>query len=431
MMKNFRIRRLIFGSSLIIAISSILTSCSYHNVMVGDAITFSDDAETSYQHEKKLFGLIKNQSHPITIYGSTKKFNKERDAASALATLNDNEYYKLKSQIWDIPQGENTAGLYALDLGLDRVRYVRNKILKRDRNTKFYIVYLTDGLDNISLQVARNNKQTYARNLDKYKKKIDRKKKNIMGILRREQQCFQIFPMAFVGKDLQEIQKENNLTDSDFEKYLRDELNIFRGSSKGWETPEVLLAKDWEELQEKFQNIFASASYNFYVPKGYLGHEIRMTLTSDDYDSIVLTGMYRKNFLGKHFLENVNLNAYTNEGNEANIGINLKNEITNTIDKIIATNFRDKKSTISWFSLPNIIKDEKNLKILSAKQHYQNGTIWSYNSEYDSKAKAMANTYFLFIADGSKSLGNQRKGEEEMLSTLLETIKNTFIYVQE
>lgn len=417
--------------ALCLFLSVLLSSCSYHNVLIGDAITFSDEAQTSYKYEKDALGLTNSQSEPIVIYGSTQKYSKERDAAASKATLNEQGYYKLKSKISDIPQGENTAGLYALDLGLDRIKYVRNKVLKKDRNTKFYIVYLTDGLDNISLQVAQNNKQTLARNINSYKNQIEKKKKNVMGMLRKEQQCFQIFPMAFIGKDLQEIQKENKLSDLEFEKYLRNELEVFRGSSKGWEKPEVLLAKEWQDLEEKFQNIFASSSYGFYIPKGYIGNEIRMTLKSDDNDSIIISGLYKKNFFGKHFLENVSIKGFDENGNEKDIYVSYDKENTKQIEKIIATNYRDKKSTISWFSIPNIVKDEQNLKIESAKQHYKNGSIWSYNSEYNSNAKALANTYVLFIADGSKSLGEQRSGEEEMLISLLETIKNTFVYIEE
>jgi len=66
----------------------------------------------------------------------------------------------MNQNIRDLPSGENTAAYYALDKGLDRIQSMqKSKLMEKDPNTKYYIVFLTDGLDNISPELAKRDKQ--------------------------------------------------------------------------------------------------------------------------------------------------------------------------------------------------------------------------------------------------------------------------------
>ena len=73
----------------------------------------------------------------------------------------DNEISALGEAIYALPSGENTAAFYALDIALDRVAAVqKNKnLMEGDPNTRYYIVFFTDGLDNISTILAERNRR--------------------------------------------------------------------------------------------------------------------------------------------------------------------------------------------------------------------------------------------------------------------------------
>ena len=383
------------------AVVVLLSSCATtHEIMLADFISFSDDAETSYDYQKGPFKNILKQSHPYYIYNGKYQYSQAsmlKDKLSSIA-------YK---------SGKNTAGYYALDLGLDRIRWVRTHRLRGDINAKYYIIYFTDGLDNTSAATAKINHQGYYKNLEQYAKKLNKKKERIMGF-GKKQPCFQIYPMAYIGEDLQQIGQANKLDSTGLVNWLDSTMQVFRGASKGWEEPEVILASNWENLAFDLADKFTSSSYKFYIPKGYLDKKVRMTIQDVHGNETIIEGIYSKDWTGKYFLKDVKLGGGLTVGQTGNI---------TKLDKVISVNNYEKQSNKSWFELNNLRYNGKNYKVTFAKQDYEEGKMWLYNSEYDNAASAAVDTYLLFISDVSSSLGSDgRTQESKMLLDFFELI---------
>lgn len=370
----------------------LMASCATtHEIMLADVITFADDANTSYTYRKGPFKNLFRQSQPYEVYKNG-KYNRKEAAA-----------VKGKLDAIATTSGFNTAGYYALDLGLDRVKYVRKKVLKGDKQTRYYIIYLTDGLDNTSVQVAKNNRQGNYKNEQQYIKKLDKKKSKLMGG-GKNQQCFQIYPMLYIGDDLTKIQKQNKMNDTQFLNWAAEQMKPFEGASKGWEKQDAMLATDWTNLAEQLEEKFTSASYEFYVPKGYLNKRVRMTLHDENGVETTIEGFYTKKG-GKYILKEVELKGGLSSktgqtGNRSNLSV------------VTSFNNDDKKSDKSWFKVENLNCNGQNYKVytgsnpdLAPKQDYLDKNYWLFNSEYEKSARASVNTYILFVADVSASLG--------------------------
>ncbi|MBO7234693.1 MAG: hypothetical protein J6V13_06870 [Paludibacteraceae bacterium] len=407
------------------AVVVLLSSCATtHEIMLADFISFSDDAETSYNRKSRY-----NQGKPYILYeGETK--NKKGDVIATGKGMDRGQISKMTGKLKSVArlEGENTAGYYALDLGLERVKYVRKKILKKDKLTKFYIIYITDGLDNISVQTAKNNKRGSYKTLDAYIKKLNKRKSRLMGS-GKDQQCFQIYPLGLIGEDMKRIGEDNTMSKEELTKWMSEYMEGFRGSSKGWETPEVTLADSWDTLQKEFIEKFTSSRYQFYIPKGYLNKRVRMTLTDEEEgNQTFVEGTYKKKG-GKYILADVELK-------ENLVSNTAKNGPEYEFEEIKAFNNANKKDKMSWFAIENLSRDGKPYKVYLGngdrrdpkaprqqfqevndkdinKKHSNNaaGERWIFNSEYDGKAHAGVNTYVLFIADVSKSIGEV--GEED------------------
>ena len=410
----------LFKAFLCLSFILVLESCATkHKIMLADVITFSDDAQASYLTSNKA-----QQLPPYVIYQEDEVDNISEDNYKVDGA------FALKKQLMNFKkmQGKNTAGYYAMDLGLDRVKYVKNKILKGDKQSKFYIIYITDGLDNISVQTAKNHNKGNYISLAQYIEKQNQKKKKLMGG-GKEQQLFQIYPMVFLGDDLKQIQKANNMTDAQFKEWMLKNMEGFTGASQGWNAPRPMLSENWDSLAFELKDKFTAASYEFYIPKGYLNKRIRMTL-HDDYSPshrTYIEGVFTKKG-NKYMLKNVELKngLFSNLDKEGN-----KNggRLTN-FSKILSFNNDDAKATESWFRIENLSfeydknkeKSSKNYKVYTGsekdfvpKQEYEDGGFWLYNSEYDGSAFATVNTYILFVADVSSSLGEEGPKKESDL----------------
>lgn len=425
------------------AVVVLLSSCATtHEIMLADFINFSDDAETSYDRKSRY-----NQGKPYILYeGETK--NKKGDVIATGKGMDRGQINKLTGKLKSVRrlEGENTAGYYAMDLGLERVKYVRKKILKKDKLTKFYIIYVTDGLDNISVQTAKNNKRGSYKTLDAYIKKLNKRKKRLMGC-GKDQQCFQIYPLGLIGEDMNRIGEDNNMTKEELTKWMSEYMEGFRGSSKGWETPEVTLADNWDTLRTEFIDKFTSSRYQFYIPKGYLNKRVKMTLTDEEGGiQTYVEGTYKKKG-GKYILADVYLGRKL-------MSNTAKEGPKNIFKEIKAFNNANKKDKMSWFAIENLSRDGKPYKVYlgdgdrrdpkAPKQHFlevnnkdvkkkhSNNSVDGrliFNSEYDGKAHAGVNTYVLFIADVSKSIGEVgeedggKAKESDTLEKIFEVIK--------
>ena len=149
-MEKLFITKVLLITTILLAFFSCATVRK--NSLMGDVIGFSDDVQISFQKESKS----KKQLLPYNLLTLTGKIDMDKF-------------------IRNIPDGQNTVGYYALDIALDRVKYVRNKVMHKDPETKYYIILLTDGLDNGSTVAAANHHKGNYKDIDGYVKKLNKK----------------------------------------------------------------------------------------------------------------------------------------------------------------------------------------------------------------------------------------------------------------
>ena len=392
----------IFTKAFMIAISVMCVSCATkHKAILGDAIRFSDEVETSYTHKDGKFKNLSHQSAPFELYKGGYE--------------NPEQVGKLKGFINRDHSGRNTAGYYALDLGLDRVSYVRRHQFKNDPNTKYYIIYMTDGLDNTSVQVARNHKDLWFINKEKaYVKHIQRKVKNAMGAFSLNQNTFKIFPIMFIGNDVQENMKKRGYnTIDEIKKGAADVMKGYRGASKGTVAPEVILGTDFNEITKDFEEMFASSGFEFLVPSGYRGKRIRMNLENEKGEKIQVEGKLTKEWF---------MWCLTDITYPKNVTLTDQRPLYRgkPLKKLFARNRKDLKAANAKFRLDDIKLDGKNYKVVAATQEY--GKYYDVNTEFDALKRDNSDAYILLIMDESRSLGDQAKNERKAMSDIVDII---------
>lgn len=387
------------------AVTLITTSCAVqHEAILGDAIRFSDDAYSSYSHSKGIFKNLKYQSVPYKLYYQ--------------GSVRNEDIQKMKDFIRADHQGKFTAGYYALDLGLDRVRYIRKNYFKHDQNTKFYIIYMTDGLDNTSVQVAKNNKQIFFTNrAEGYAKHIQRKIKRTMGVFKIRQNTFKIFPMMFLGNDIMSNMNKRGLTSiEDIKNAVKEDMKYYRGSSKGTSTPEVLLGTNFLEITQDFEEMFESSGFDFYVPVGYRGENIRMNLEDADGKEIQIEGTLKK----KWFMWCLTNIKYPNNVTIPDQRLLYRGK---PLKELYASNRNDMKATQANFRMDDIKLNGKNFKVSYTSQDH--GKYYETNSEYDAYKRNNNDAYVLLIMDESGSLGDQTQAEKNAMQDILDIIMKT------
>jgi len=387
---------------LFLPIFVFLSSCrTTHEAIMGDVIRFSDDVTTTYDYKDGKFKNLSFQSEPIKLYGEK--------------GVNKGEVSKMKNFIHKDHRANATSGYYALDLGIDRVKYVRKHQFKHDPNTKYYIVYMTDGLDNASVQLAKNKKQIWFINSEeRYVKHIQKKIKNAMGIFKSKQNTFQIFPMMFIGQDmLDNFSKRGLQTKEERIKAANDYMQSYRGASKGTLTPEVILGEDFKDITRGFEEMFKSAGYEFYIPKGYNKRKVRMTLVNDKKEEIQIEGVLKKKWFKW---------CFTDITYPSNVTIPDK-RVINAGDKLKELYaYNDNKDLHAKFRIDEIKLDGKNYVVKNATQEHEHSGFYETNTEYDANQLANTNAYVLLIMDESTSLGNKTKDEQKAMEDILNII---------
>lgn len=386
MLKNFTNQR-VAKAVLLLLIAFAFSSCATQreNRLMGDVIGFSDDIQTSFTYDKGIFGLFQTQSEPYNLF-----LKNERDA--------------MDDFIYDIPEGQNTAGYYALDVALDRIKYVRKKFMHKDPETKYYIIFLTDGLDNVSEVVARKNHQSYNKNIDSYIKKIDKKKKRIMGC-GSKQDYFQIYPILFTGGDLEQMRKDNHMSEADFKVFVTNQMEGYRGASKGTEVPPALSGRDLNALVKEFEEKFSIQGFEFHVPKGYLGKRVRMTLTDRNGQKATIEGTYEKTFFN-YIFRDITFSPGLVSGSVSNGGT-------------IKAKSNDRNSLLTLFMMDALKLNGKPFRIAHVEQHYQQSGLYVPNSEYEAQADSRKNAYVLMIIDGSASFAeNSREARNKAIEMI-------------
>ena len=383
--------------SLCVIFALVFTSCATVNNKFyrGDLIGFSDKPTTSYTAERGAFMNLKPQSEPYNL-------------------LDNAAYNEMKTKIKSVPRGNNTTAYYAMELAAKRVKYVRKKIAKNDPATKYYIFLLTDGLDNASSQVAKNEKQIlFDRTPEKYQKRVQKKLKSAMGLFHKNQ--FEVYPMLYVGKDLEETKTKNKMSEEAFRAYLEEEMKCFRFSSRGEEyAPELNLARDFNKIMAGLNKKFINSSYTFRVPKGYAGKQIRMNLTNEKKEKITITARVKKSILGYYLTDIQSSNGVTFEMNGKT--------------KLAADKTYEKMDNVNaFFILDNLCLNGNPFypHNTTIPQEYEarNG-IWQTNSEYKEVTESAIDTYFVLVMDGSSSLGKAGFEEETKIALRIMDVLN-------
>lgn len=367
-----------------------LPSCTVtHEALLGDVISFGDDAKTSYYPKKGM-----TQGEPYSLYDTSTH------------SVNKKVLFQIRQGIQNTKMENNTAGIYAMDLGLDRIKYIRRHQLKNDPNARYYIIYMTDGLDNISCQVAKNNKQGNYKTPDQYKEKMKKKIEKISGYKKKSQNPFDIYPVVFTGSDLGDVKRDNHLTDVEFDRFIEKNMGWLRGSSRGPEkAPEIIKAENFDDILDKFKDEFNASGFEFHVPKGYAGKGIRMKFEDENHNQTELTGTFVKRG-NRYYLRGVNLR----DGLESGVKLNNGNVL-----ELKAINNKDKNAELAVFRLEKPRYKGKSYFIVKdyVEQYVNDGGMWVKNSEYVSQSKGNIDTYFVLIFDVSGSLKGQFEEEKE------------------
>lgn len=322
-MRKYFIVKAFLLTIMIIALNSCVTI--RENRLMGDVIGFSDDVQTSF---KKINNTM--YTDPYNLLSSNGRSN-------------------MDAFIRNIPDGQNTVGYYALDIALDRVKYVRNKIMHKDPETKYYIILLTDGLDNGSVVAAQNHHKGFYKDIDSYIKKLDKKKSLIMGP-KNKQDYLQIYPILFTAGDLEKMRTSNNMDDATFNKYVMSMMEGYRGASAGVETPKPIYGDNLDNLVKAFEEQFAIQGFEFLIPKGYLNKRIRMTMEDLSGNKVSIEGTFAKK--GMNFVFK-----------DIKFGEGLVSESVPSGGMIKSKNQSEKGSLLSVFMIDNLKLNGKPFKI--------------------------------------------------------------------
>ena len=312
----------------------------------------------------------------------------------------------LIARIPHLPMGKNTAVYYALDKALDRIETIySNKppnAFSGEKGTyfytRYYVILFTDGMDNVSVQLARNNKQGNYSTGEQYAAALRKRMGKIGGGGRRN--SFEIFLLGLRGQDLRE-------------SYTRDEvishMRSLAASSNGV-VHEPIVSDDMDLIYEEFQNAFIASGFSFNIPKGFAEDKrrIRMEFAAKGEEGFPhwfeadIKRKYR--FFGPYVLKNI----------VASPGFTFGNA------KAIAESPGRAKDSLSiQFTISDLKVFNAPLPIAREQQLFMDGT-WRRNSEYRKLSGRYQNAYVMLLLDRSDSLDDEeRKKSEDMVINII------------
>lgn len=379
---------------LCVLMSLLFGSCvTAHRGIKADLVVFSDDVSLSYLKNipaNKVVGKGKN-TPPYEI-GDEEGDKQMRDEI-----------------INKVPIGPNTSLYFAKDVARKRVKYVRRKFLTRDPETKIYMIVMTDGLENSSLRAAKNHHMGHScRNIGAYQRIVKKKTKRAMG-----KNAWQVYPIVFEGKDLRALYKSNNMTAEEKDDFVHTQFEPMRGAKgapiRGEDniSPHVIASSSAVDIANKFRDEFLSASFEFHIPKGYVGQLIKMQFSNGSGMIAEFTGILKKrggNFIFQDAAFSKGLECLTN-----------KNGIWKS------TNRKSRKSLVAEFEFNDFkLNDKALIDSYTVAQYVEQQGIWIKNTEYDAQRGQSQNAYIIAILDGSDSVGEDY---DEMKTALMSMIK--------
>lgn len=398
-MNELFFRKCIVGL-LVTSLFSLFISCAttknYNPKLYGDVIGFNDKVIIDNENTGK-FTLYNLQ----TTDGKTKIHN-------AILTL---------------PSGDNTAAYYALDIALDRISEVQKKYMEGDPASRYYIVFFTDGLDNVSTQLARNNRRGDYINADAYGRVLQNRmsqildKKSLSGNRQNKTNTFQSYVILYKGEDI----LKSGYTDEE----LVAKLDPLIGAQNE-ERPKLILGDNFDKLLIDFQNTFMVTSFSFVLPKGYAGSRVRMELNGAENkpedQKIYIEADFKKHNKTEYLF--FNTEYYTLENIETSKGLRFQIPPDGVIE-MDKERYNKKDILVPFFitglrmnELPYSIKRE-----LVYQWFYEDGKI-RWNSEYKSEENTGENAYILLVMDTSKSF-------EDKINVAKETAIKIISYIGE
>ena len=417
------------GFLFIVLAGILFTSCAttYHEKMYADVIGFNDSVMLSYMpppNNPKPTDTVK--PIPGGVY---------TDAPYDL--LSPEQATALQYDIAKIPLGQNTAALYALDIGLDRVvRINKNKkIMEGDPKSRYYVVFFTDGIDNASVNMAQRTRrgnypqgiagrEAYGAAMQKRMESI-LKKYSFFGLIKKPNttNSFQSYVLLFQGQDLESYSEEQ----------LTNIINPFRAAQNAGDAPAIIIDNSMEGIRDKFRDSFVIPEFAFQVPKDYVGQKLRMHLGVDDrgeavwFEATVQLQKRSKFLILKE-------DFYTMEGITASPGFSF-DENTRQVKIEMDKESYDKNSNTVPFIINGLkITDTEN----SAASHSfhvdrEQVTQWHdegsgetrfENTEYQKKGSGKKNAYILLVMDMSQSLGENAEAARMTAAWIVDYIAN-------
>jgi hypothetical protein len=416
MNKFGKLNRIAQGVLFCSLLGVFFASCAttYNEKMYADVIGFNDRVFESYMIppqnpkdtdvEKPIPGVASDEGKPYNL----------RIQSQATA---------MQNAIGKVPSGQNTAALYALDVGLDRVSLINKKFMERDPKSRYYIVFFTDGIDNASVDMAiRTRRGNYPRGItgrDAYAAAMHNRMEQILktysffGLIKKPNitNAFQSYVLLFKGDDLATYS----------EAQLNTLLDPFRASQNAGDPPELIQDSDMDKLREKFEASFVIPTFSFQVPKDYVGQRVRMQLNAKDqvFFEATLRWQQKRKFLfikeDFYTLEDITAsNGFTFEENTKKIRIEMDKEAydanSNTVPFII------NELKVNGNSYP--VRREN----ITQWHDEGTGTASFQNTEYARIGGGKKNAYILLIMDTSLSLGEHAQEARETAAWIVQFI---------
>lgn len=317
-----------------------------------------------------------------------------------------NEGYKVQSLWRGIENltvlNNETAEYYAMDIALDEIQ---NRVLKKkDKETKYYLILLTDGLDNVSLEMARKDGRGVYDSLEAYADSLNKRMNTILnksylfGLVQNENiyNTFQSWPIMFFGDDMKS---------SGYEKKEAMELLKPLAGAQNTFTPNPIVEEETGRILELFKQQFVVTQYSFLIPKGYVEKRVKMSFYDKNGKNATMEADFKRIGKDKFGLSKIK----TSE----NFFIDTKDS-----DIIISDESGDGENS-AVFTIDNLRLNEKPYSIKSAKQEYYENGKFRTNSEFDDKAGMKKDAYILLVLDTSKSLGSQASNVKKLAQDII------------
>jgi hypothetical protein len=322
--------------------------------------------------------------------------------------------------------GINTGIYYALDKTLDRIEAIYNNtipsVFSEDKktwyHTKYYIILITDGLDNVSVELAKKNDGKNYATMENYLNKLQGRIKKLFSSKRGN--TLEIYPLIILGDDL----KMSGYADGNaLKERFKDDWRIWYPKGKSLAAP---LAREpivrevnttgLNELYEAFQHQFWALGFQFQLPKGYAEEKYRIRMEfrrKNEADFSAASPFFTADFVkqsGKFVLKNLNpQNGLSFKSGKFSLA-NPENSLTYKNAAVVsAAEGEPEESLLANFILDDLKIDDKTIEIPSdgkdwTRQWYWKDGDWRFNSEYREKPGWYQNACVFILLDRSKSI---------------------------